>query len=467
MPTVVKPETLLPRTDPSLVAEPDMSVSAVKEKPPIYREAMRLLSSSLVRRSFVYTASSSLSALTNFLLLPILTRYLSPSDYGIIETFLSLAALLAGVIVLGGNTSLSKDYFKLPVGDRGNYIGNGLGLITLAGLLITGVMVIRPVNTLLGHWLNIPAFVVFTAAVIAFAKAVASLTQTLFQLEKRAKLFAVFTNSFTLGELILSVFLVVGLGLQWRGRVTGLTVSYVLMALVALVWLKRHSLVQMFPLTYTPVIAKCALPLVIAQVASWSTLMVDRIIISHLLNPGATGLYSVGARFASVILMLETSFSLAWLPFFYENINKNNRESDLKIVRVTYLVSTGLIAISLTYGLLSRPLLYAIVNTRFYGAGDYIFLLSLAYCADGISKLFLGYLLHYDKSSAYSVIMCAWGALDIGLTYVFVKHFGPIGAAWGAFLSMLIGTLTSIAVALKTRKMPWLEAFSGLGNSTV
>jgi O-antigen/teichoic acid export membrane protein len=438
-----------------------MSVSVLKEKPLIYRETMRLLSSSLVRRSFVYTASSSLSALTNFLLLPVLTRYLSPSDYGIIETFLSLAALLAGVIVLGGNTSLSKDYFKLRVSDRGNYIGNGVGLITVAGLVITVVIALRPVNTLLGHWLNIPGFVVFTAAVIAFAKAVASVTQTLFQLEKRAKTFAVFTNSFTLGELMLSVFLVVGLGLQWRGRVTGLTASYVLMALVALAWLKRHHLIQMLPLTFTPVIARCALPLVIAHVAGWATLMVDRLIISHLLNPGATGLYSVGARFASVILMLETSFSLAWLPFFYENINKNSRDADLKIVRVTYFVSLGLIAISLAYGFFSRFLLYAMVNQRFYGAGDYIFLLSLAYCADGISKLFLGYLLHHDKATAYSVLLCVWGTLDIGFTYTFVKHFGAIGAAWGALLSMLAGLLISILVVLKIHKMPWLEIFSG------
>jgi O-antigen/teichoic acid export membrane protein len=422
-----------------------------------YREFLRIMGSSLFRRSFVYTISASLSALTNFLLLPVLTRYLSPADYGIIETFLSLSSLLAAIVILGANTSLSKDYFKLPEQDRGIYIGNALLLKGTAGFLAIAVLCFRPASAALGNWLHIPAMVILLAAVVALAKAVSSLAQVLFQLQKRVATFAIFTNASTLGELALSVTLIVGLGLQWQGRVIGIAVSYSVAALAALIWLKHNKLLQILPLKYAGTILSSSLPLVIAQVAGWTQMMVDRLIISHLVNPSATGLYAVGSRFAMVILMIETSFSLAWLPFVYEGLNKKSHAADRKIVQATYLFSLGLIGFSLVYGLTSKFLLYAMVPKRYYGAGGYILLLSLAYCADGICKLFLGYLLHNNRATAYSAILCSSAVIDVGLCYLFVVRFGPIGAAWATLISFLYATAVTILVAVKTHRMPWPE----------
>jgi O-antigen/teichoic acid export membrane protein len=188
-------------------------------------------------------------------------------------------------------------------------------------------------------------------------------------------------------------------------------------------------------------------------------MMVDRLIISHLVNPSATGLYGVGSRFAMVVLMIATSFSQAWLPFVYEGLNKKSHAADLQIVRVTYLYSLGLVGFSLVFGLTSRFLLYAMVPKRYFGAGAYIFLLSLAYCAGGIWSLFLGYLLHNNRTAAYSIILCASAIIDVGLGYALVTHFGPIGAAWATLASFLFGTVTTIIVAVRTHKMPWLEVF--------
>jgi len=424
-----------------------------------YQYARNLLASSLVRRSAVYTASQSLSALTNFILLPVLTRYLSLADYGIIETFLAVVMLLTGVIGLGTNTSLTKDYFKLQEQDRSVYIGNSFGLIGAAGLLISGALIIRPTNALVADWLKIPAAAVAAIGVVAFAKAAISLTQTLFQLQRRAKTYALFTNSLTVGELLLSIVLIAGLGLHWSGRLLGIVPSYTVAALITFIWLKRSGLLQVLPLKFDGAILKSALPLVVAHVSGWSTVMADRLIVSHLLGPGATGLYALGPRFAMVIMLFQTSFSLAWLPFFYENLAKNTREAEIRIVKATYLYSLGLISFSLMYGVFSRFLLYVMVDKRFYGASNYIFLLSLAYCADGIWKLFLGYLLHHDKATTYALILCVASVIDVGLNFALVLHFGPIGAAWGTLVSLVFGMIATIFAAAKLHKMPWSAVF--------
>ena len=51
------------------------------------RKFFEVLRCKLVKNIFIYTSSNILKSTLPFLLLPVLTRYLSPADYGIIATF--------------------------------------------------------------------------------------------------------------------------------------------------------------------------------------------------------------------------------------------------------------------------------------------------------------------------------------------------------------------------------------------
>ncbi|MCA6417299.1 MAG: oligosaccharide flippase family protein, partial [Cytophagales bacterium] len=53
-----------------------------------------MVDSNLLKSSFVFTASNALNSAIPFLLIPVLTRYLSPSDYGIVSIFQVVATML-------------------------------------------------------------------------------------------------------------------------------------------------------------------------------------------------------------------------------------------------------------------------------------------------------------------------------------------------------------------------------------
>ena len=55
----------------------------------------------LLRQAAVYAASQLGSRAIPFLLLPVMTRYLSPADYGIVTMFLFTAVILEPVVGLG------------------------------------------------------------------------------------------------------------------------------------------------------------------------------------------------------------------------------------------------------------------------------------------------------------------------------------------------------------------------------
>ena len=58
----------------------------------------------LLKNSIVYILVSVFSGALSFLLLPVLTNFLSPSSFGTIELYRSMIAFLQGVMIFGTNT---------------------------------------------------------------------------------------------------------------------------------------------------------------------------------------------------------------------------------------------------------------------------------------------------------------------------------------------------------------------------
>lgn len=414
------------------------------------------LRSSLVRRTFIYTFSASLNALVAFLLLPVLTRYLTPYDYGVVETFLAVVACLTGAVMIGGNTLLAKEYFALIDQDRQLYIGNILGVTIISSLaLMVLFFIFSRFSELLSNILKISNTLILIIIVVALANAFSSMILTLFQLEKKTKSYAFFTNSRSLFDIAISLILVVALGMEWQGRIIGISVTAIIFALVALLVFNSRNVKITFPSRYGKQILLLGAPLILAHLTGWVNEMVDKIMITNILNPESTGIYSIGYRFGMIVMMVESAFSLAWLPFFYENIKENNYSHNLKIVKVTYIYLIGLFLFGIIYGLGAKHLLFVMVDKNFYESSHFIFLISMAYFFDGVWKTFIGYLVYQGKTKTYSNIVFIAAIINIGLNYILLKKVGLIGSAWATLISFAVGALLTVIMGTRNHSMPW------------
>ncbi len=66
----------------------------------------------LSKHSIVYGLGVAASQLVGFFLLPIYTRYLTPSDYGVLEIFGATGGILGIVFVMGLGSALFMSYFS-------------------------------------------------------------------------------------------------------------------------------------------------------------------------------------------------------------------------------------------------------------------------------------------------------------------------------------------------------------------
>ncbi len=91
--------------------------------------------SKVVKDSMIYTFSDVVNMSIPFLLLPILTKYLSPEDYGSLNVFTSFVAGLSIIITLKVESAVNVNFYKLPKNELSIYIGNTI-LISLISLSI-------------------------------------------------------------------------------------------------------------------------------------------------------------------------------------------------------------------------------------------------------------------------------------------------------------------------------------------
>ena len=95
---------------------------------------MKLLKSKLVRSLGIYTISNVINASIPFLLLPLLTNYLSTEDFGILTNFKLLIELLIPFISLNMMTSLQVVFVNRHK-ELGSYISSGMiAMVVLTAL---------------------------------------------------------------------------------------------------------------------------------------------------------------------------------------------------------------------------------------------------------------------------------------------------------------------------------------------
>ena len=73
----------------------------------------------LLRHSAIYGLGSIVARVLGVLLLPLYTRYLSPSDYGLIETLVALSAVLTALVAQGMKSAFFRFYFDSPNSSAG------------------------------------------------------------------------------------------------------------------------------------------------------------------------------------------------------------------------------------------------------------------------------------------------------------------------------------------------------------
>ena len=420
----------------------------------------KLINTDLVANTGIYTIISTIGKAIPFFLLPIITRYLSPEEYGIVKMFTTGLGILVPFVGLNVNTALARNYFDVEDDNLPSYIVALLFVLSV-GTFVTFLFVFF-FRGPLGELLQIPKLFVILAVAVASANMVRTLLLTLYQVEKKPINYGYVSVTNTVLNMGISLLFIIGIGLTWKGRIFGIVIASFVTALASLFVFWHRGLLDLPEakekiINEAKSIMQFGVPLIPNALGGWALNMADRLILTSLVGLEATGLYSVGYAFGSIIKLLQTAFSRAWLPYFFPRVKNESRKADVRIVQITYLYTLGIIGLALAVGYLGPTLLKIFTAAEYNEAGIYVLWVALGYAVNGIYKMLVGYLLFLKRTTFISIITGVEVGVNVGLNFLLIPMFGPIGAAYATFGAFSIGVILVFVLSYYYHPMPWIS----------
>ena len=395
----------------------------------------------LGKHSAIYGLGGLVSRILAVLLLPLYTRYLSPSDYGKVETLIALTTVIGIVLRMGIHSAFFRFYFDSPEQDHRRLVLRTSFWFTMAMAtagLIVGVALSSQISDLLFGTTD-DAELVAAAFVGLWAGMNYEQLTSLFRVEERSTAFVAASLSNVLLTIGATLILVVALDMGPIGVIVG-NFTGTLLVYAALVGYRREQLGLQFDRGLLREMNRFGTPLVPTALFLWVTNFSDRLFLVQLADVTEVGLYSVGVRIASAMVLLLTAFRLAWPAFAYSIEDEDEARRTYAYV-LTYLV---LVAtwVATALALLSPWIVEAIADPAFDESSRVVGPLAFAAVVFGAYIVVAIGVGRARRTQFNWVVTGVAAAVNIVLNLVLIPPYGMIGAAVAtvaAYTTMFVG----------------------------
>ena len=410
--------------------------------------------SKLLQNVFIYTLLQVINSGIPFLLLPVLTRYLTPEDYGMISTYNAVFGVISIFVGMSVAGAVGVSFFHLSREELKKYIGNAFNILIFTTTVV--LLVLFFLEPYLVEKLKLPAMWFYIAAIMAWMQMITAINLSLWRSQQKAKPFALYEVSQTIFNISLSLWLIVGLHYGWEGRVIGITTATILFGALSMVFIFKRGYAEFnISKIYTKELLHFGIPLIPHQAALWIRFSADVLLITMLIGAGETGLYSIGLQFGMVVGVLSTAFNNAYMPHLYEQLKENNWKAKRAVVKFTYLYFAGILSLAMVLATFFIWLVPYYLGNKFHGASQYIYWLSLAYAFQGMYLMVVNYIFYVKKTYLLSMVTVSTSIFHIVMSYMLIQRYGAIGAAYASVVSFFLTFILVWSVSSRVVDMPW------------
>lgn len=413
----------------------------------------KLLKSSLVKGSSIYTIAEIINKAIPFFLLPILTVYLTPSDYGIVSMFGVLIGFIVPFLSLNVHGAINRKYFD-EINNYSQYISTALYILIVSSSIISLIVMIF--SDIISNVTSIPEKYLVLVVVAAFGNSIIRIVLGLWRVRENPIQYGTFQILQTILNVTLTIIFVVGLGFGWLGRVNGQVIAIsVFTSIGLLIIIKREQLRFKWSQSYAKDILKFGVPLIPHALGMFLITMTDRIFITNMVGISETGIYTVGFQIGMIVSVLQDSFNKAWMPYLYKNLKLNNINVKYKLVKIIYGYFVIILLIALFISAIAPLIVKTFIGSAFEGSIVYIVWISVGFAFQGMYKMVGGVIFYEKKTHLLSIVTFTTALLNIFFNYTFIKLNGAVGAAQATSLAFFVSFILTWILASRVHFMPW------------
>ena len=389
--------------------------------------------------SLVYSIASLSSSAASILLLPIYTRFLSPSDYGVLEVLDHTNTILSLFIVAGLNSAIPRFVSDSESeAERCKVISTVTCFCVISAflLLILAIILSESLSFLILGNTDYRQYIVLNSFLL-WAQVVLYVSGLSFIARKESKIYLFYMLVRLTICAIGNVYLVAILHWGVSGMLYGNLIGFGLIGFVMGVHnARRNGYGISFPVLMR--VLKFSVPLVPAMLLATVMHNADRFLIRVYCSMEDVGIYGLGYKFPFMLnLLVLQSFSLIWTGATMYEVSKAPDAADQYGRITTYVVGFYLFA-QLTLSLLSVPIVRLLAAPQFFPAHQVVPLVSMGLCVHAFYFFFsVGPFL---KGSTWLLNLSYLPAalFNIFGNIVFLPGYGFMAAAWVTILTYIV-----------------------------
>ncbi len=390
------------------------------------------------RETLVYLFANVASRAVGFLMIPFYSRFLSPSEYGIIELIevtTQVVSLLVGLGLFGSALiRIFQDYTspkeQAVVSSTAVLGALGLNLVTISSTIVAAPWIST-------FFLTSPQYTTLlqaTMAAMLFSNLI-ELCLVYVRLKRRPIFFTVYSLTALVATLALNIFFI---GFQGRG-VWGFVLSKVIVTsaggLLLLVLTLRETGLH-FDRPAALRMFRFGLPLVAGDVAFFVIHFGDRFFLGRMGSMAEVGNYSLAYRFGFLVTFLVGDpFGRAWGVRYCALMSQPDWAE--KYRSVSRLLAFCLASVAVVIVLFSDQVLKVMVTPPYYAAIPVIPFIVFAYAVREMGDYFRRMLYIKLRSGMVSGVTIAAAILNCGLNLLWIPRFGMMGAAYSTLATWL------------------------------
>lgn len=390
---------------------------------------------SLAKNTTIYAIGDIVPKLLAFISFPILTRYLSPEDYGILSYINTVNIFLSSLGFLCLNTYYLVYYFRVgSEEEKRKLLGNltifviGFNIILLGFMFLFGSQVLH----LLGSKIDFYPYMAI-GVLTCFFNLFPILPSALFRVQERPLPLTILNILRGVIGLAITLYLVVVLDYKVLGVLYANLAVTIIFALIFFLITVRHVA---WNINWTQIKfgLKFALPLLPGAISYQLTLMSDRIFIDKYVNLEALGIYSVAATLAMILNIISYASYKAFEPYFFKVYGTDIFLKKFAQVRdqFFFVIMVGAVGLSM----FSKEFFELFSSTSYVESYFYVPLIMVGLVFSSQSLMYVTIVTARNQTKINSAITITSGVISVALNNILLPHIGVLGACISSMIAM-------------------------------
>ncbi len=401
----------------------------------------------LGQASILYGLSTLVHKVLSFVLLPVYTRYLSPSEYGVFAVLNTTGALVKPFLLLGFGQALIWCVVFRGTDER-KALSTGLTFVLAYATLAT-LLLLHFAPAIAAHALGNPATEPLLRILFPtlFAELLESVLIARLRLREQAGRCAVFVTARIVLYMTLQVVFLAGARMGVEGLLTANLIAALISGAAAAILLAPalRPTVSLPDLRGMLVYGTAMVPISVAGIILTAS---DRLFLQKMATSSEVGLYALGYNVGMAVNLLSYGVQMAWLPRMFK-IARGAPDAHHEVGSLFSYYVLAMVLIGLGLSLLGAEVVALVTPEAYRGASAVIPLVAASYILNGVGQFTGVGMATMNKLFRATPIVVFAAVCNLLLNALLIPRFGIMGAAWATLASY--AAMTALLITANQR----------------